>query len=55
MPEQKLTFTFETATKNAIRYKEVPEPGHPAVIGTLYVQKTFAGDAKEIQLTVVTK
>ena len=35
-----------------IRYKEVPEDGMPPVIGSIYVQKWFAGDSKNIEVTI---
>jgi len=33
-------------------YNEVPEEGQPPIIGTLYVQKWFAGNATELEVTV---
>ena len=48
-------FKFETETKNSIRYKEVPEPGKAPIMGSLYVQKWFAGETKEITLTIEKK
>ena len=48
----KVTFKKEKVTKNTVKYAEVPEPGKPPVIGTLYVQQWFAGDRNEITIDV---
>jgi hypothetical protein len=32
-------FSFERETKRTRKFEEVPAPGDPEVIGTLYVQK----------------
>ncbi|MEP1446510.1 MAG: hypothetical protein ABJK37_10420 [Paraglaciecola sp.] len=50
--EKTLKFVFEKQNKNSIRYKEIPADGMPAVIGSIYVQKWFAGDAKNIEITI---
>ena len=47
-----IEFEFEKETKNSVRYKEVPEAGKPPIVGSLYVQKWFAGDAKKISITI---
>ncbi len=52
MSEKKVKFEFEKQNKNSIRYKEVPEDGMPPVIGSIYVQKWFAGDSKNIEITI---
>lgn len=52
MSEKKVTFEFEKQNKNSIRYKEVPEDGMPPVIGSIYVQKWYAGNAKNIEITI---
>ncbi|MBU2917622.1 MAG: hypothetical protein ACJAZB_002098 [Psychrosphaera sp.] len=52
MSEKKVTFEFEKATKNSVRYKEVPEEGMPPIIGSIYVQKWFAGDTKNIEVVI---
>ena len=52
MSEKKITFEFEKETKNSIRYKEVPEDGMPPAVGTIYIQKWFAGTTKNIELTI---
>lgn len=45
-------FEFEKETKNSVRYKEVPEDGKAPVIGSLYVQKWFAENSKQLQITI---
>lgn len=45
-------FEMEKETPNTVRYKEVPAEGQPPVIGTLYLQKWFAGSAKRVKLTI---
>ncbi len=47
-----LEFKFEKTTKNTARFTENPREGEPPVIGTLYVQKWFAGDAKNLRVTI---
>ena len=54
MSEKKVKFEFEKQNKNSIRYKEVPDDGMSLVIGSIYVQKWFAGESKNIEL-VITK
>lgn len=55
MSEQAIKFEFEKLNKNSVRYKEVPKDGMPPVIGSIYVQKWYAGDAKEIEVTIKKK
>ncbi|HEY7866261.1 MAG TPA: hypothetical protein VIC51_09685 [Psychromonas sp.] len=55
MTEKVIKFEFEKHNKNSIRYKEVPEDGAPPVLGSIYVQKWFAGDSKNIEVTVKIK
>lgn len=55
MSDKKIKFEFEKQNKNSIRYKEVPEDGIPSVIGSIYVQKWFAGDSKNIEVTISKK
>ena len=43
--EKTVKFKLEKETKNTVRFNEVPEEGQPPIIGTLYVQKWFAGNA----------
>ena len=52
MAEKKVKFELEKQTKNSVRYKEVPEEGMPPIIGSIYVQKWYAGDTKNIELTI---
>ena len=55
MSKKKVKFEFEKQNKNSVRYKEVPEDGMPPVIGSIYVQKWFAGDGKNIEVTIEKK
>lgn len=48
----KLTFEKEKETKNTIKFSEKQEKGKPPVIGTLYVQKWFAGDRETIEVEI---
>ena len=50
--EKTVKFKVEKETKNTVKFEEVPEAGQPPIIGTLYVQKWFAGYASEIEVTV---
>ena len=50
--KMELEFEFEKETKNTIRYKEMPKEGTAPVIGVLYVQKWFAGNAKKMKVTI---
>jgi len=52
MSKKVIAFEYEKETKNSIRYKEVPEEGNPPIIGSLYVQKWFAGESKNIEITI---
>lgn len=52
MTKKKVKFQFEKQTKNSVRYKEIPAEGMPPIIGSIYVQKWFAGDSKNIEITV---
>ena len=50
-----LTFEFERETKRTIRYNEVPTPGQPPAVGTLYLQKHLQPDpANPVQRITVT-
>ncbi len=55
MPSKVVNFEIEKETKNSVRYKEVPEEGQAPIIGSLYVQKWFAGNSKNIQVTIEKK
>jgi hypothetical protein len=52
MSKEVITFEFEKETKNSVRYKEVPDEGKAPIVGSLYVQKWFAGDSKSLQVTI---
>ncbi|WP_166423071.1 hypothetical protein [Paraglaciecola sp. 20A4] len=52
MSAVKLNFTLEKVTKNSVRYKEVPEEGKAPVLGSIYVQKWYAGSSKNISVTI---
>jgi hypothetical protein len=51
----KVNFKREKDTKNTVRFQEVEEKGKPPVIGTLYVQKWFAGDRNELTVEILEK
>lgn len=55
MSEKVIKFALEKHNKNSIRYKEIPENGMPAILGSIYVQKWFAGDNKQIEVTIKTQ
>ena len=52
MSKELVKFEFEKETKNSVRYKEVPSEGKAPIVGTLYVQKWFAGNSKSVQITI---
>lgn len=52
MSSETVQFEYEKETKNSVRYKEVPEEGKAPIVGSLYVQKWFAGDCKSITVTL---
>ena len=52
MATEVVKFEFEKEVKNSVRYKEVAEAGKAPIVGTLYVQKWFAGSAKTLQITI---
>jgi hypothetical protein len=47
-----VNFEYEKETKNSVRYQEAPEEGKAPIVGTLYVQKWFAGSTKNIAVTI---
>jgi len=55
MSKKIVNFEIEKETKNSVRYKEVPEDGQPPIIGSLYVQKWFAGNSENIQVSLEKK
>ena len=52
MSKEVITFEFEKETKNSVRYKEVPDEGKAPIVGSLYVQKWFAGNSKSLQVAI---
>ena len=52
MSQTTVSFSYEKETKNSVRYKEEPEEGKAPIMGTLYVQKWFAGDTKTLAITI---
>ena len=55
MSKTVVKFELEKETKNSIRYKEVPDEGTAPIVGSLYVQKWFAGSSKSIEITIEKK
>lgn len=55
MSKKTITLEFEKETKNSVRYKEVAETGQAPIVGTVYVQKWFAGDCKNLELSIEKK
>lgn len=55
MTQTTVKFTIEKETKNSVRYKEQPEDGKAPIMGSLYVQKWFAGDSKTLEITIAKK
>lgn len=52
MSQETIQFEIEKETKNSVRYKEVPQAGTAPIVGSLYVQKWFAGDAQNLTVTI---
>ena len=52
MSKISVKFEYEKETKNSVRYKEVPEEGKAPIVGSLYVQKWFAGSTKTLEVTI---
>lgn len=48
-------FEIEKETKNSVRYKEVPAEGAAPIIGSLYVQKWFAGNSQCLEISIEKK
>lgn len=55
MSNTTVTFEYEKETKNSVRYQEIPEEGKAPIMGTLYVQKWFAGSSKTLEVTIEKK
>lgn len=47
-----VNFEFEKETKNSVRYKEVPEEGKAPIVGSIYLQKWYAGSSKSITISI---
>jgi len=45
-------FQKEKDTKNTVKFAEVQTQGEAPVVGTLYVQKWFVGDANRLKVTI---
>ncbi len=52
MSEIKIKFELEKQNKNSVRYKEIPKEGMPPILGSIYVQKWYAGNSKFIEVTL---
>lgn len=52
MSQTTVKFTLEKETKNSVRYKEVLEEGKAPILGTVYVQKWFAGDTQTLEIII---
>lgn len=52
MSKKVVRFEFEKETKNSVRFKEVPDQGSAPIVGSLYVQKWFAGNTKNIEISI---
>lgn len=52
MSQTTVKFILEKETKNSVRYKEVPEEGKAPIMGTMYVQKWFAGSTQTLEITI---
>jgi len=52
MTETKIKFELEKENKNSVRYKEIPKDGMPPILGSIYVQKWYAGNSKHLEVTV---
>jgi hypothetical protein len=52
MSETKIKFELEKQNKNSVRYKEIPKDGMPPILGSIYVQKWYAGNSKYIEVTI---
>ena len=47
-----IQFTKEKNTKNTVKFTEVQTQGEAQIVGTLYVQKWFAGDFNKLKVTI---
>jgi len=51
-PSHKIKFELEKQNKNSVRYKEIPKDGMPPILGSIYVQKWYAGNSKYIEVSI---
>ena len=47
-----VTFEKEKDTKNTVKFAEVQTQGEAPILGSLYLQKWFVGDATKLKVTV---
>ncbi len=52
MAETKIKFELEKENKSSVRYKEIPKDGMPPILGSIYVQKWFASNSQNIEITI---
>ncbi|MEP0201627.1 MAG: hypothetical protein ABJ084_07200 [Halioglobus sp.] len=55
MTSKVIKFEVEKETKNSVRYKELPPEGEAPIVGSLYVQKWFAGKTQTLEVTIEKK
>ena len=58
MPEKAsktVLFQREKETKNTVKFAEVQTQGQAPIVGTLYVQRWFAGACQNLKVTVETQ
>tara|TARA_R110001583_G_scaffold41161_1_gene131017 strand:+ start:5230 stop:5409 length:180 start_codon:yes stop_codon:yes gene_type:complete len=48
----RVKFELEKEVKHSVRFKEIVEEGRAPVIGSIYVQKWYAGDAKTLSISI---
>ena len=47
-----IEFQKEKDTRNTVKFAEVQTQGEAPIVGTLYVQKWFVGDANRLKVTI---
>ena len=52
--QKTLLFVKEKDTKNTVKFTEAQVQGQAPVVGTLYVQKWFAGAVHNLKVTIET-
>jgi hypothetical protein len=50
-----IKFVFEKEVKNSVRFQEVTAAGEAPVLGSLYVQKWYIKDCRELTVTLTTR